>query len=128
MSETTNYSTIVANKKIVKIARLYFLYCFLPMLLVMSLFGTLNHRSGDSWCDIVIYCMFVSSMLPLIIFCIAFALYLKKFADPEVSKKVFWYYIQTKAGLIYLLVALIVRSIYILIFLIKKGSYESSGE
>lgn len=67
---------------------MYFLYCFLPMLLVLSIFGTLNHQKHDSWCIIINISIIISSSIPLVVYGIAFALYLRKFSDPEVSKKV----------------------------------------
>lgn len=58
------------------------------MLLVLSIFGTLNHQKDDSWCIIINVSIIISSSIPLIVYGIAFALYLRKFSDPEVSKKV----------------------------------------
>lgn len=76
------------NRRKIYYAKVYFLYCFLPMLLVLSIFGTLNHQKNDSWCIIINISIIISSSIPLIVYGIAFALYLRKFSDPEVSKKV----------------------------------------
>jgi hypothetical protein len=77
------------NKKKIYYAKFYFLYCFLPMMLVLSMFGTLNHRADDSWCSIIKISIIISSSIPLIVFVIAFTFHIKKFSDDEVSTKVF---------------------------------------
>lgn len=39
------------NRKKIHLAKIYFLYCFLPALLIYGSFGTLNHHRGsDNWC------------------------------------------------------------------------------
>lgn len=70
------------ERKNIYYAKVYCLYCFLPIMLVLSLFGTLNHREGDSWCIIINLAIIVPAATPLIVYCIAFGLYLKKFSDP----------------------------------------------
>lgn len=76
------------ERKNIYYAKVYCLYCFLPIMLVLSLFGTLNHMDGDGWCILINITIIVSAYTPLIVYCIAFGLYLKKFSDPEVSIKV----------------------------------------
>lgn len=71
------------ERKHIYYAKVYFLYAFLPLLLVLSLFGTLNHQPGqDSWCIIINLSILISSFVPLFVFCTAFAIYMKKFSDP----------------------------------------------
>jgi hypothetical protein len=70
------------NRKKIHLAKIYFLYCFLPALLIYGSFVTLNHHRGsDSWCVAIEASLIVSTSVPLIVFGIAFALYLKKFSD-----------------------------------------------
>lgn len=76
------------ERKNIYYAKIYFLYCFLPLMLVLSIFGTLNHSSDDSWCLVISLSIIFSSFIPLIVYCTAFALYLKKFSDSEVAMKV----------------------------------------
>ena len=58
------------------------------MMILLCLFGTLNHSEGDSWCTVISVSIIISVFSPNLIFCIAFGLYLKKFSEPEVSMKV----------------------------------------
>jgi hypothetical protein len=76
------------DRKKLHYAKVYFLYCFLPMLLILSIVGTLNHHQNDSWCIIINISIIVSSLIPLVVFGFAFALFLKKFSDSDVAKKV----------------------------------------
>lgn len=127
LSEEASFVRVSQKKerKNIYYAKMYCLYCFLPIMLVLSLFGTLNHRDGDAWCIIINISIIVSAYIPLIVYCIAFGLYLKKFSDPEVSIKVRHRSIQTKMGLIFLLVSIILRSIYYLTFVISKDGAAS---
>lgn len=90
MSEEASFVRVSQKKerKNIYYAKVYCLYCLLPILLLLSLFGTLNHRDSDNWCLIINLTIIASAYIPLIVYCIAFALYLKKFSDPEVSIKV----------------------------------------
>jgi hypothetical protein len=66
----------------------YVIHCLLLGLLLLSLFGTLNHKTGDSWCGVVYGAVIAASFLPLGVFGTAIYFYAERFWDPEVSKVV----------------------------------------
>jgi hypothetical protein len=78
------------SSKEVKRKRIYYLKsyvinCLLMAMLGVSIFGTLNHADGDSWCAIVSGLVVTSSFLPLIVFGVALFFYIRQFWDPEIS-------------------------------------------
>jgi len=95
--ENNTKAKIVRNRIRIKYLRYFLLYCLLPVLLLLALLGTLQHRLHDDWCTVVNFSLVTSSVLPLLVFGLAFGLYLKKFSDPEISLKI-------KIGLIYLFI------------------------
>ena len=99
----------------VNMARRTVLHILLLGMLLVSVFGTMFHTKDDRWCDAVTISVVVSSFLPLIVFGSAVFFYAERFWDPEVSIVVLLELTQSKVGLIYLLIAMIIRVLYFLI-------------
>jgi len=57
----------------------------MPMLLLLSVVGTMNHKTGDNWCIMISISIVFASILPLFIFGAAMTMFTSKFSDPEVS-------------------------------------------
>lgn len=80
-----------SSQKEAKRRRIYYLKKYvvnslLMAMLGLSIFGTLNHQEGDSWCAIVAVMLVCSSVLPLVVFGIALYFYVSRFWDPEIPK------------------------------------------
>ena len=60
------------TKRIVNFMKRITVHGILLVMLLLSLFGTLYHKSGeDGWCNVVTVAVVISSFLPLVVFGVA---------------------------------------------------------
>ena len=86
----------------------------LPLMMILSLVGTLQQTDG--WCSVSLGCTIASTLFALVLFTASLSIFLyKRFRDPEIKKKV-------KILLLYLIVSMLARQIYLIVNDISKNS------